>query len=73
MKRLVKTFFSEDIVSAVFSLVIFSCAAIMIGWHISIGIRGTGLVLELLLGIGSFGLVVAVYKENKEDAESNGK
>jgi len=73
MKKLAKTFFSEDIVSAVLSLVIFLCVAIMIGWHIAIGMRGAGLVLELLLGVCAYGLVVAVYKENKKDTEYRGE
>lgn len=69
MKKLINTYFSEDIVSAVFALVIFMCVAIMVSWHIALGIRGAGLVLELLFIPLACLLVRAVYKENKEDSE----
>lgn len=68
MKKLAKIYFSEDITSAIFALVIFALAITMIVCHIVLGIRGVGLILELMLGACAWGLVCAVYKENKDDA-----
>ncbi len=70
MKKLIKTFFLEDTVSAVFALIIFVCYMVMFVSHIFHGLLSTGaFFLELLLGVGVYGLLWAVYSENKKDAE----
>ncbi len=73
MKRIIRTYFSEDIVSAIIALIIFISVAVMIGLHISIGVRGTGLIFEFMLALASCGLVIAVYKENKKEAKCHGE
>lgn len=42
MKKLIKTFFLEDTVSAVFALIIFVCYMVMFVSHIFHGLLSTG-------------------------------
>lgn len=73
MKKFAKIYFSEDIVSAIFALVIFMLTITVIVGHIVIGISGVPLMLELILVAAATGLVWAVYKESKDAVERYGK
>ena len=68
MKKNIAIFFSGDIMSAIFASVIFACAFGMVFTHFFfVGVRGMGLFLEILLAVAAWGLVNAVYSENRKE------
>lgn len=68
MKKNIAIFFSGDIMSAIFASVIFACAFGMVFTHFFfVGVRGMGLFLEILLAVVAWGLVKAVYSENRKE------
>ena len=66
MKKNITIFFTGDIASAILAIIIFGCISFMTVAHFVNGTRGMGLFLELCLVACAYGLIKAVYKENKK-------
>ena len=66
MKKNITILFTGDIASAIFAVIIFGCVSFMTVAHFINGTRGMGLFLELCLVACAWGLIKAVYKENKK-------
>lgn len=62
-----KTFFGEDKMSAILSLAIFVCSLLTFVSHLFKGVGAFALFIEVLICAASFGLVSAVYSENKKE------
>lgn len=68
MKKNIVIFFSGDIMSAIFASIIFAGAFGMVFTHFFfLGIRGMGLFLEVMIAVAAWGLVKAVYSENRKE------
>ena len=68
MKKNIVIFFTGDIISAIFASIIFACTFGIVFTHFFfVGVRGMGLFLEIMLAVAAWGLVKAVYSENRKE------
>ena len=68
MKKNIVIFFTGDVMSAIFASIIFACVFGMVFTHLFfVGVRGMSLLLEIMLAVAAWGLVKAVYSENRKE------
>lgn len=67
MKKIMKTYFSADTVSAVFALLVFICTVFALVSHLLIGAGAFAFFVEIVLCVMGWNLVAAVYDENRKE------
>lgn len=73
MKEIVKTYFSDDPVSAVCALLVFMCTIVGLVAHLCIGAGAFSFFVELVFCIMGWNLVSAVYDESVEELKRTRK
>lgn len=67
MKQIIKTYFSVDIASAVFALLVFLCTVCMLVSHLCIGAGAFAFFVEVVFCVMGWNLMAAVYDENAKE------